>query len=66
MNLPDIDLGALTIPVFATIWAAGWLSSQLIQVKPLKDRLEKLETKQDAIDQAKDEEIRMLRQKAYG
>lgn len=64
--MPDVDLGPLTIPIFATIFGAGWLSCYTILVKPLTARIEKMEAKQEAIEQARDEEIRALRQKVYG
>lgn len=41
--MPDIDLGALTIPVFATIFSAGWGACQLFVVKPLREQIEKQE-----------------------
>lgn len=41
--MPDIDLGALTIPVFATIFSAGWGACQLFVVKPLRETIEKQE-----------------------
>ncbi len=66
MTWPEVDLGALTIPIFATILGAGWLSCYTILVKPLTARIEKMEQKQETIDLARDEEIRMLRSKVYG
>lgn len=41
--MPEIDLGALTIPVFATIFSAGWGACQLYVVKPLREHIDKLE-----------------------
>jgi hypothetical protein len=41
--MPEIDLGALTIPVFATIFSAGWGACQLYVVKPLRETIGKLE-----------------------
>lgn len=41
--MPDIDLGALTIPVFATIFSAGWGACQLFVVKPLRETIDKHE-----------------------
>lgn len=64
--MPDINLGALTIPVFATIWGGGWLSCYLIVVKPLSTRIEKMEAKQDSLEKQKDEELMTLRRKVYG
>ena len=60
--MPDINLGALTIPIFATIFGAGWLSCYSILVKPLTARIEKMETKQEAIENERDDELRSLRQ----
>lgn len=45
----SLDLGALTIPVFVTIFGAGWASCYQWIVKPLKERLDKLEAKHDAL-----------------
>lgn len=39
--MPDIDLGALTIPVFAAIFSAGWGACQLYVVKPLQETIKK-------------------------
>lgn len=64
--MPDVDLGALTIPIFATIFGAGWLSCYTILVKPLTARIEKMEAKQEANEQALEDEVRALRQKVYG
>lgn len=47
--MPNVDFGALTIPIFATIFGAGWGSCYLWIAKPLKDRLDKLETKHDEL-----------------
>jgi hypothetical protein len=44
--MPDIDLGALTIPVFCTIFGAGWASCYTLMYLPLKTRVETLERKQ--------------------
>lgn len=62
----ELDMGALTIPIFATIFGGGWLSCYTILVKPLTARIEKMELKQDALETADREELRMLRQKVYG
>lgn len=47
--MPNVDLGALTIPIFTAIFGAGWGSCYLWIAKPLKDRLDKLETKHEAL-----------------
>lgn len=52
--MPDVDLGALTIPIFATIFGAGWLSCYTILVKPLTARIEKMESKQEAIEKQRE------------
>lgn len=62
----DVNLGALTIPIFATIFGSGWLSCYTILVKPLTARIEKMEAKQEANEQALEDEVRALRQKVYG
>lgn len=43
--MPDVNLGALTIPIFATIFSAGWGACQLFVVKPLCATIDKLETR---------------------
>ena len=40
--MPDIDLGALTIPVFAAIFSAGWSACQVFIVKPLRETIDEL------------------------
>ena len=37
--MPDVDLGALTIPVFVTIFGAGWTACQQFVVKPLRETI---------------------------
>lgn len=41
--MPDVNLGALTIPIFATIFASGWGACQVFVVKPLRDTIDKHE-----------------------
>ncbi len=64
MTLSDIalDLGALTIPVFAAIFGAGWTACRLYLVKPLEKRVTHLEAQDEAYRREKDEELRALRQ----
>ncbi len=66
MNGIDLDLGALTIPVFVAIFSAGWTACLAIKVKPLTERITVLEEKEKTVDEAKDEELKMLRLKVYG
>lgn len=40
--MPDIDLGALTIPVFVTIFGAGWGACMVYIVKPLRETIDEL------------------------
>lgn len=47
--MPDIDLGPLTIPVFATIFGSGWGLCYLWIAKPLQARLTKAEAQIDAL-----------------
>lgn len=58
--MPDLNLGALTIPVFVTIWGAGWVSCYAILVRPMQDRLSALEGKLTAIEAKKDDRIETL------
>lgn len=60
--MPELNLGALTIPIFTAIWGGGWLSCYVILVKPLTARIEKMEVKQAAIEVERDTELRTLRQ----
>ena len=48
--MPDVDLGALTIPIFATIFSAGWGACQLFVVKPLRDTIGKHEKRIDLLE----------------
>lgn len=59
--MPNIDLGAMTIPAFATIFGAGWGACHLYIVAPLRSRVEKLETKLDEIESREREELKELR-----
>lgn len=47
--MPDVDFGALTIPVFASIFGAGWAACYLWIAKPLQARLTKAEAQIDAL-----------------
>jgi hypothetical protein len=62
MNFPDVDLGALTIPIFATIFGAGWASCVAILVSPLRKRMEKLEARDEAYRAEKDKELQEMRE----
>lgn len=61
--MPDIDLGALTIPIFCSIFGAGWLACFTILVRPLKDRVSLLETEVAENNAAKDLRIAALERK---
>lgn len=61
--MPDIDLGALTIPVFATIFGAGWAACYTILVVPMKARVEKMDARLTEIEKAKDQRIEALERK---
>jgi len=64
--MPEVDLGALTIPIFAAIFSAGWSAYHLFIGRPLSSRVEKLEAKLDAIEQNKEAELTALRKAVYG
>lgn len=64
MDMPDLNLGALTIPAFATIFGAGWLSCHRFIATPLKERLDKLETKQEQLEVLRDQEREFWKAKA--
>lgn len=61
--MPDIDLGALTIPVFATIFSAGWAACYTIMVRPLTVELAELKAKVEQSNKDKDARIMALEKK---
>jgi hypothetical protein len=61
--MPDMDLGALTIPIFASIFGAGWGACYTVLVLPMKERVTKLESRMADIEKAKDERIQNLERK---
>lgn len=48
--MPDIDLGVLTIPIFAAIFGAGWLACVRVLVQPMRERMLVMETKLSEIE----------------
>lgn len=61
--MPDVDLGSLTIPIFAAIFAAGWTACRVYLVKPLERRVAALEARDEAYRKAVDDELRSYRLK---
>jgi hypothetical protein len=61
--MPDIDLGALTIPIFSTIFGAGWAACYAVVVRPLSQELQSLKAKVEESDRSKDDRIRLLEKK---
>lgn len=61
--MPDVNLGALTIPVFTAIFGAGWTACYTFIVRPMEARLTKLEAKQDSIEEERNRELAELRRK---
>ena len=59
----DIDLGAMTIPVFVSIFGMGWGACYSVLVSPMKERLTSLETRLAEIEAHKDDRIRALETK---
>jgi len=55
-----LDFGALTIPVFVTVWGMGWASCYAILVRPMQVRVTALETKQASLDEAKDRRLEAM------
>jgi len=49
--LPSLDLGALTIPIFAGIFTAGWATCVRVLVLPMRERMKDMEAKLDQIEQ---------------
>ena len=64
--MPDMDLGALTIPVFTAIFGAGWGACHTIMVRPLNERLTKLEAKMEAVEAEQARELVELRRLRMG
>lgn len=61
--MPDIDLGMLTIPAFATIFAAGWSACTVTLVWPLKARMSALEAKLGEVEKAREVRLALLEQR---
>lgn len=61
--MPDMDLGALTIPIFTAIFGAGWGACYTVLVIPNKERMARLENRLDDIEKAKDGRIAALERK---
>ncbi len=55
--MPDVNLGALTIPIFSAIFGAGWASCYAVLVRPLTIRVERLEAEQSAQSAARDRRL---------
>lgn len=64
--MPDLNWGALTIPVFVTIWGGGWASCYVILVKPMTERMNKLESKLDAVEAEQKAELAELKRQRMG
>lgn len=50
MDLAGLNLGALTIPVFATIFSMGWSACYVWVARPLKERVANLEKRQNELE----------------
>jgi len=59
----DLDLGALTIPIFSTIFGAGWAACYAIVVRPLTQELTALKAKVEAGDRDKDARLKAIERK---
>lgn len=59
----DVDLGALTIPIFTGIFGAGWTACYAIVVRPMTAELQALKTKVAEVEKDKDDRIKKLEQK---
>jgi hypothetical protein len=59
----DIDLTALNVPLFSAIFGMGWGACYTILVLPMKERVNKLEARIVAVEEAKDERIAALERK---
>lgn len=66
MDLGSIDFGSMTIGLFITVWGAGWASCSVLMVKPLKARVEKMETKLESIETERNQELIQLRKLVHG
>lgn len=63
--MPGIDIGSPIglVTAAASIFGAGWTSCFAILVRPMRERMTKLETKLDSIEVAKDERIKALEER---
>jgi hypothetical protein len=52
--LPAVDLGALTIPIFVALFAAGWTTCVRVLVLPMRERMKDIEAKLDQIERERD------------
>lgn len=58
--LPSIDLGVLTIPIFAGIFTAGWATCVRVLVLPMRERMRDMEAKLDQIERDREIHLAML------
>ena len=59
--LPDIDLGLLTIPVFATIFVTGWMAAIKFVADPIKDQLVEYKERLTVLEADRAAELAALR-----
>ena len=64
--MPEVDLGALTIPIVSAIFGTGWGACHTIMVRPLIARLTKLEAKTEAMEVEQVKELKELRRLRMG
>ena len=64
--MPDVNLGALTIPIFCAIFGAGWGACYAILVRPLGERLKALETKMAEVNAERDKRLAALEHRVLG
>jgi hypothetical protein len=64
--MPDVDLGVLTIPVFAAIFSAGWGACVAILVRPMRLRMAAMEAKLDELEKAREVRLALLEAQRMG
>ena len=64
LQMPEANFGALTIPIFCSIFGAGWGMCYKVLVQPLTARVQNLEAQVAATNAARDTRLAALERKA--
>ena len=65
-GLPDIDLGVLTIPIFATIFISGWMAAIKFVSDPIKAQLAEYKERLTVLEADRAAELAALRSQMRG